>query len=267
MASLHLYPVKGCRGIDVHQVDVLAGGFLHDRRFMVLGADGAFVTQREQPALALVETAIDGDRLVLRAGERSAVLALEGHRGPSRRVKVFDDETDAIDVGGDAARFFSDHLGTSASLVYMAPETIRPVEPEYALPGDHVGFADGFPILLATLASLADLNAKLLASGATPVPIDRFRANIVVDGGEAYVEEKAARAKIGALMVRTPKPCARCQVVTVDQKTGEKSKEPLRTLAKYRSVKNKVNFAMNAIPDLPPNERVTIAVGDIVTFA
>lgn len=268
VASLHVYPVKGCRGISLERAEVHAGGFAHDRRFMVVGPDGAFLTQREEPSLAVVEVAIEGDALVLRAGDRRARVSLTP-TGSRRRVTVWDDEVDAIDVGGDGARFFSEHLrhlGGPVSLVYMPPETVRPVEAPYGREGDRVGFADAYPLLVATLASLADLNERLVAGGAAAVPMDRFRASIVVEGGGAYDEDAAATMTIGALTVRTPKPCVRCQVVTVDQATGLKSKEPLKTLAKYRSASNKVNFAMNAIPDLPGGAPITIAVGDPVTF-
>lgn len=267
VASLHFYPVKGCRGIALAEAELLASGLRHDRRFMVVDADGTFVSQREHPELARVATAISGDRLLLSIdGGAHATVAL-APEGPRRRVHVWDDEVDAIDVGGDAATFFSELLGEACSLVFMPPDVIRPVDAAYARPGDRVGFADGFPVLVASLASLADLNARLVAAGSPAVPMNRFRPNVVVEGGDAFAEESAVTARIGGVTFRMPKNCARCQVTTVDQATGTTGKEPLRTLASYRTVGNKVNFAMNAIPDLAADESAMLHVGDAVTYA
>lgn len=265
IASLHVYPVKGARGITLERAEVLASGLRHDRRFMVVGEDGVFLTQREHPRMALVDVAIEGDRLILSTDGRTASVPLMPE-GPRRRVRVWDDELDAIDVGGEGAALFSAHLGRACSLVFMPLDVIRPVEAPYGQPGDRVGFADAYPLLVATLSSLVDLNARLVKSGAAPVPMDRFRPSIVVEGGAPFEEESASRSRIGSITVRMPKRCARCQVTTVDQTTAATSKEPLRTLASYRSEGNKVNFAMNAIPDLAPGTSADICVGDVVTY-
>ncbi len=281
--SLHVYPVKAARGITLEKTDVLRTGLAHDRRFMVVDDAGAFVTQRRHPEMALVRTSIsaDGHSLQLSvAGDRVVTIPLhpETAREPKRvRVTVWKDEVDAIDVGGEGAELFSDHLKMRCSFVYMPPETIRSVEQPYGRPGDHVGFADGYPVLVASLSSLAHLNERLVENGSAPVPIDRFRANIVIDGDPAdpYGEERAgaiAIARAGtsfedgtSLVLRMPKRCSRCQVVTVDQRTAEVSKEPLRTLGAYRTEANYVYFAMNAIPDLR-DAPAEIAAGDHVRF-
>jgi uncharacterized protein YcbX len=233
---------------------------------MVVDADGTFVTQRKYPELARVAATIVGDRLLLAVdGGRSASVPLVPD-GPRRRVRVWDDEVDAVDVAGDAATLFSEHLGMPCSLVFMPSDVVRQVEEPYARPGDRVGFADGYPVLVASLASLADLNARLVAAGSPPVPMDRFRPNIVVEGGDAFAEEAATTARIGGVVFRMPKHCARCKVTTVDQATGIAGKEPLRTLASYRTVANDVNFAMNAIPDLAHDVSAVLRVGDAVTY-
>jgi uncharacterized protein YcbX len=234
---------------------------------MVLAKDGAFVTQREHPEMARVAVALAGDRMLLSVdgGPHASVpLAPEG---PRRRVRVWKDEVEAIDVGGEGAELFSQHLEDRCSLVFMPADVLRSVEEPYGQPGDHVGFADAYPVLIASLASLADLNARLVRSSSPAVPIDRFRANVVVEGGEPFAEEDASTARVGNVVLRTPKRCSRCQVITVDQRTGATSKEPLRTLASYRTLSNKVNFAMNAIPDLAPGETAMLRVGDPVTHA
>lgn len=260
--ALYTYPLKGARGIALHAADVLTSGIRHDRRFMALDAHGAFVTQREHPSMTQVETAIEGDHLFLSihgSPERAAVpLDYEAlaHR-PRRHATVWKDEVIAIDVGGEGAELLSDHLRQHCALVFMPPDTIRQVDLEFAQAGDHVGFADGYPVLIASLGSLADLNTRL----EVPVGIDRFRANVIVAGAEAWAEE-STHARIGTIDFRTPKKCARCVVITTDQQTGAVGKEPLRTLATFRREGNKVNFAMNAIPE----RAGAIRIGDEVVF-
>jgi uncharacterized protein YcbX len=255
--SLHVYPVKGARGIALQRAEVLASGIRNDRRFMVLDAKDTFVTQRRHPRMALVDVAISGEELLL--GGAKIPLCPDG---PRRTVRVWNDDVEAVDVGGDGAAFFSDWLGERCSLVFIPADVIRPVEEPYSQPGDRVGFADAYPLLVASLASLADLNARLKE----PVRMDRFRPNIVFEGGEPWAEDHAATMQIGNLALRTPKPCARCEVTTIDQATAARGKEPLRTLATYRSFSNKVLFAMNAIPELAADEATFIAVGDAVTL-
>lgn len=269
VSKIHVYPLKGARGIPFDRADVLTGGLRHDRRFMSLRADGTFITQRSHPRLALLETALvrdarGGDTLVLRSPDAGSVeislatLSLVAPEQPRRRVRIFRSETDAIEVPGGAAELLSAHLGERCLLAFMPDDVIRPVETPFGAPGDHVGFADGFPVLLATEASLADLNARL----ETPVPMNRFRPNIVISGGEAFEEERYRRVRVGTMVFRMPKRCARCQVTVVDQATAEVGKEPLRTLATYRTTESKVYFGQNLIPDAEG----VVAIGDEVTY-
>jgi uncharacterized protein YcbX len=268
IASLHVYPVKGARGTTLEHAELFASGIRNDRRFMVIGADGAFVTQRRHPSMALVDVAIAGDHMTVAVAGMTASVALAPlHlQRPRCRVRIWDDEVDAVDVGGEGAELFSDYLGERCSLVFMPPDVIRPVKAPYGRTNDRVGFADGFPVLVASLSSLADLNARLQQNGMEPVPMDRFRPSIVVEGGEPFAEDKAPMAHFGSVVLRMPKRCGRCQVTTVDQMTGATSKEPLRTLASYRTDANKVNFGMNAIPDLATDASAVIHVGDTVRY-
>lgn len=262
LASIHVYPVKGTRAISLERSDVLRSGLRHDRRFMVLAEDGTFLTQRSHPRLALVDVGFIDHALTI-GGAVNVPLDDEAYRHlPRRRAKVWDDEVEAVEVPGDASELFSDHLGEPCTLVYMPDDVVRPVEAPYGKTGDRVRFADAYPVLVASLASLADLNERLVARGEPPVPMDRFRPNLVVEGGGAYDEERYARAEVGALGLRLAKRCARCQVTTVDQRTAEVGKEPLRTLAAYRTEANKVYFAMNAIPE----GEAAITVGDRVRW-
>lgn len=279
VTSLVVYPIKGARGIPLERVDVVSAGLRHDRRFMILDAKGSFITQREHPKMALVDVAFvrdsSGPCTSLRLSVKDDIvaprtIAIEPAlgSGPMRRVKIFDDEVDAMDLSGDGATFFSEYLGESCSLVYMPMDIERPVEEPYGKPGDRVGFADAYPVLIASMSSLDDLNRRLEKAGSSPVPMTRFRPNIVIDGepGRPYAEDEAKTVRVGSLLLRTPKPSARCQVVSVDPDTAAVSKEPLKTLATYRTKSNKVLFAINAIPDLGPVEVASISVGDEVTF-
>ena len=258
LAEIHIYPVKGARGIALQRSDVLAGGLRNDRRFMLVDAQGKFLTQREHPRLALVTTAIEGDVLVLGAEASAVRVPLRPERGAHRHVKIFHDAVDAIEVGAEASSLVSSFLDAHCTLVFMQDHVVRPVDPRYALPSDRVGFADGFPVLLASRASLAELNGRL----ERPVPMNRFRPNLVVEGGAAFDEDRHARAVVGALTFRMPKRCARCTVTTVDQATAEVGVEPLRTLAGYRREGNNVYFAQNLVPD----GEGEIAVGDVVSY-
>ena len=261
LASIHVYPLKGARGISLEGAEARLGGLRHDRRFLLLDGDGGFVTQRSHPKLALVTTALTPSTLTIGAPGSSPV-AIPCAPAPAdaarRMVRIWDDDVEAVDVRGPVVELLSDFLGARCSLVFMPDDVVRPVEAPYGAPGDRVGFADAYPYLLATLASLAELNGRLEA----PLPMNRFRPNLVIEGGAPYDEERHARVRIGALTFRMPKRCSRCQVTTVDQATGDVGKEPLRTLATYRTEDNKVYFAQNLVPDAEG----TLAVGAEVEY-
>jgi uncharacterized protein YcbX len=275
VSSLFIYPVKGMRAVPVDRAEVLPGGLRHDRRFVVVrAADGVAVTQRQHPKLALGRAGItDGTlSIALDAGVVHvdlAPLSTGAPGAPRRRVRIFDDATEGAFAGAEAASLLSTFLGEPVELVFMPADVVRPVEEPHAEPGDRVGFADGYPLLIAAEASLAALNRDIVAAGGAPVPMARFRPNVVLTGSEPWMEEEAARIRIGSVELRTPKKCARCVVTTVDQDTAVKGKEPLVTLARTRTRPGDhgANFAMNAIPvlgaeDSPP----FIAVGDPVVF-
>jgi uncharacterized protein YcbX len=270
VSALWIYPVKSCRGIPLTQSAVEARGLRSDRRWMIVDDSGIFITQRTEPRLALVEVAVeyegqdgaDEPTLILRAPDepdlRVAAHASAGDAATGRRrVTVWRDEVDAIDCGDEAKRWISRWLGSSASLVFMPDDVRRPVKPAYARPTDIVGFADGFPLLVASTSSLDDLNARM----DRPVPMDRFRPNIVLTGAPAWAEDTWTRILVGAVPVRMPKPCDRCVITTTDQRTAERGVEPLRTLASFRRVDGKVFFAQNGVPDAAGSVRV----GDAVT--
>jgi uncharacterized protein YcbX len=224
---------------------------------MVVGDYGQFVSQRKYPRLALVRVQLKDGRLVLEAPQMQRLdLEVGDEEGPATRVQVWDDDCVAVDAGKEAARWFSIHLGCSARLVRMATDDARPLGAASAQPGDHVSFADRFPFLLISQASLDALNRRL----SLPVPMDRFRPNIVVEGTGPHDEDGWDRIRVGEVSFRVAKPCARCIVTTVDQATGERGREPLRTLSTYRTVDGQVHFGQNLVHD----GRGVIHVGDPV---
>ena len=256
VSALYVYPIKACRGVRVAEWPVVERGFDADRRWMIVDHAGHFVTQRDESRLALVKTAFAGDALRLEAPELAPLnLPRRYEVEATRAVRVWQDDG----VGcphPEGSAWFSEFLGAPHELVYMPDSQRRYVNPERARPTDIVSFADGYPFLLISEASLQDLNARL----ATPVPMERFRPNIVISGTQPFAEDDFAQLRLGDISFRGVKRCDRCTVTTIDIETGERSKEPLRTLASFRLSDSKVWFGMNLIHDGPGVLRVGDAV-------
>ena len=258
LSDLVVYPLKSAGGIRVAEAEVDRWGLMHDRRFLVVDPDGVFLTQRQLPRLALITPELRGETLLLNApGMGGLELPLYGSDLPTRKVQVWDDVTQAVPLGQKAADWVSTFLGTPCRLVRFSPAAPRTVDPAYAGPDDQVGFADGFPFLLIGEGSLADLNARL----DEPLPMDRFRPNLVVRGTPPFAEDGWQEITAGDVSFRVVKPCARCSVTTVEQTTGRFGKEPLRTLETFRRAGGKVMFGQNLIHEGPG----TLRVGDPVT--
>ena len=259
LTALTVYPIKSARGIAVSEWTVDDFGLQYDRRWMVVDRWGEFLTQRSHPRLALVSPSIEDGLLRIEApGMRSLELPLEPSASGSTGVRVWRDTCRAAWLGERPAGWFSEFLGTSCGLVYMAGETVRPADPAYAPVGTRVSFADAFPFLLISEESLADLNRRL----PDPLPMNRFRPNLVVAGTASYQEDRWNRIEINGLGLRIVKPCARCVVTTTNQSTTERGKEPLRTLATYREVNGKVMFGQNVV-----HERIgRLRAGDAVVI-
>lgn len=243
VASLHRYVIKSGAGDTLTQAPLDARGIVDDRRFMVVDDSGGFLTQRQLPALALIAAVVADGRLSLSApGRRTLAVDLTGPR-PRRPVTVWEHHGEGEDCGDAVAAWLGGMLGRAAHLVRMPDDARRPVDPRFAGPDDQTAFSDGFPLLLVNLASLAALNERL----AVPVPIDRFRANLVVAGAEAFAEDGWRRIRVSGITFDLVKPCARCATILVDQHTAERGIEPLRTLATFRTSGGKVLFGQNLV--------------------
>jgi uncharacterized protein YcbX len=268
LSALHIYPVKGLKGIDLSEAQCTDRGLRHDRRWMVVDAAGDFLSQRAHPRMATVWTDIREGLLSLaapHAGNVDVPIEAGGSRAARVRVRVWDSVVDAVPVSPYADAWLTDYLGLPCRLVYMPDETRRESSAKYAGPDKLVGFADGFAYLLASEASLADLNTRLAQKSHPALPMNRFRPNLVVAGGGAFAEDGWRELRIGEAILRAAKPCGRCQVTTTDQTTGEVAgPEPLATLATFRESREfGVMFGMNLVTVKQGKMRV----GDVVELA
>jgi uncharacterized protein YcbX len=242
-------------------------GLAGDRRWLLVdAATGKALTQRDSVLLTQVhpEYSADGAQLVIRTPGIADVVVPQPTHGDLLEVTVWSSTFPARRADPAAAKALSEFLDRPVDLMWMDDPTRRAVDPGYARPGDVVSFADGYPLLLGNSASLAMLNDWLAEAGSAegPLPMTRFRPNLVIEGGPAWAEDDwiGGRLRVGSIEFRVPKPCDRCVVTTTDQETGVRGKEPLRTLGRHRNVDQGLMFAVNLIPD----RTGTIAVGDEV---
>lgn len=268
LSALFIHPVKSLRGCAVGKISLDRRGIAGDRRFLVVDHNGRFLTQRTLPRMALIATRLDEHELALEATGHGSIRTPRASQPSAPRLKVSVWSSEGLvaeDCGPDAAGWLSDFLATPCRLVRAGDDFRRTVRKAPAgLERAEVGFADAFPGLLLTEASLADLNDRLLERDVEPVPMDRFRPNLVVAGAVPYAEDTWTRVRIGPVVFHCTGPCARCIVTTTDQATAERGPEPLRTLAGYRRDPHKpedVNFGQNVVPE---GEAGVIRVGDPV---
>jgi len=255
IASLVVYPVKSCAGVPVDEAVLTESGLDLDRAWMVVDATGGFVSQRELPRMALVRPQLKTYEIILRApGMLALHLAIDAVEQPVR-VRVWDDEVAAYDMGPVAAQWFTDFLGQPLRLVRFDPEHRRLSSLKWTSGVEAPNqFSDGFPLLVTSTASLAELNARLAAAGHVAVDMTRFRPNLVLDGVEAHDEDRLDVLRIttseGVAELRPVKPCARCPIPNIDPLTAESSPVVGDTLQAYRQdarLNGAVTFGMNAI--------------------
>lgn len=242
--GLYRYPVKSLRGAGLALATLDARGIRFDRRWMLINPEGRFLSQRQLPRMTLVRTLMMYDHLTLQAPDMSdLVLPRECADDAAVQVKIWQDDCLARSVGRDADAWLSEFLHSECRLVYLPDDQVRQVDTNYAKQGDQTGFTDGFPLLLISEASLQDLNSRM----SEPLPMERFRPNLVVGGCEPYAEDSWKRIRIGEIEFKLVKPCSRCAITTVNPETAQTGVEPLKTLSSYRRQGNKVNFGQNLI--------------------
>ena len=256
VSGLFVHPVKSCAGVALREARLMDTGLDLDRAWMVVDAEGRFVTQREQPRMALVRPQIKVLEVVLRApGMLALHLGINEVEKPAR-VQVWGDALDAWDMGDVAGQWFSDFLGRPGlRLARFDPEATRLASKQWTGEVEApIEFADGFPLLVVGEASLAELNQRLAAAGHAAVGIERFRPNIVLAGLQAHDEDRLHELRIataeGEVVLRPVKPCPRCPIPNVDPASGQSSPEVLQTLSAYRAdarLDGALAFGMNAV--------------------
>ena len=255
IASLHVYPIKSCGGVDLSEALLIETGLEFDRAWMVVDPAGRFVTQRELPRMALVRPALKSSEMVLRAPGMLALHVALDRVETATRATVWDDEVAAFDMGDLCAQWFSDLLGRPLRLVRFDPEQKRLSEHRWtgALDAEN-GFADAFPLLVTCVASITELNRRLEGSGEAAVTMARFRPNLVLDGldahGEDALDEIVFATDAGPVRLKLVKPCARCTIPDVDPVTAATGHAVGDALAGYRAdarVGGQITFGMNAV--------------------
>ncbi|MEU2158788.1 MOSC N-terminal beta barrel domain-containing protein [Streptomyces sp. NPDC019396] len=259
--SIHVHPVKSLAGFAPDTAVVEPWGLAGDRRWMVVDATGRAVTQRQHARLALASAVPghDGGILVTAPGQAPLTVTVPEPEG-TVVVEIFGEKVEAVPAGAASDDWFSAYVGAPVRLVHLDdPAHRRPVAPDYARPGETVSFADGFPLLVATRASLDALNSLIEQGdnpGEGPLPMNRFRPNLVVDGGDPWAEDQWRHVQVGEVRFRVSKPCGRCVVTTTDQSTAARGREPLRTLARHRRFGDRLVFGQNLVPETSGSVRV-----------
>jgi uncharacterized protein YcbX len=247
LTQINIYPVKSLGGISLQSAKVEDRGLQYDRRWMLVDEQNKFITQRLHPEMALLKVEIKNDLLTIKHIQNKLsplTIPLVPYDEEAINAQIWNDYVTTLKYGSDANMWFKEAVGFNCSIVYMPDSTKRKVDPEYAN-NKLVGFADGYPFLIIGEESLNDLNKRM----AEPLPMNRFRTNFVFSGGKAFDEDGWRTIKIGDIVFHAVKPCARCVITTINQTTGIKGKEPLKSLAAFRQKANKVMFGINLVAE------------------
>ncbi|MBA5606008.1 MOSC N-terminal beta barrel domain-containing protein [Duganella sp. FT3S] len=270
LTAITLYPIKSCAGLSLQEATLTEAGLMtqhiYDREWMVVDAAGRFMTQREHPRMALIVPRLKGETLELRA---PGMLRLEiplglphPEQAVARTVQVWDDSVLAYDCDALTATWFSNAIGVPCRLVRFHADALRKVSEKWTQGvAATTLFSDGYPVLVAGAASLDDLNARLVAAGRDPVPMNRFRPNLVIAGLEAFEEDYAAAYRLGEAELRPVKPCSRCPIPSVDQDTAQIGPDPVDLLRSYRAkpeLDGAICFGMNAIVMAGAGQRIRL---------
>jgi len=243
VSELYIYPIKSLGGIKVSRAEVTDRGFKYDHRWLLIDEHNRFISQREVALMALLRVVIEDDGLKITFNETSIIIPFNVENKELIEVIIWDDKCLAQLIDDKIDRWFTDVLGVNCRLVYMPDESLRPTDPRYTPDGSVTSFADAYPFLLISQASLDDLNSRLDVT----LPIDRFRPNIVISGGQPHQEDLMDELVINGVSFFGVKLCARCNIPTIDQQTAKAGKEPTKTMARYRSKNNKIYFGQNLI--------------------
>lgn len=265
LSEIWIYPVKSLGGIRLKSAKVLHKGLQYDRRWMLVDEQGGFMTQRVYPEMALFKPDLDTKNNTITITRKNATADPSitfnintDPAGETFHAKIWNDEVDVVEVSPKFSTWFSFHLKMSCKLVAFPESNPRPVDPVYKVNDEHVGLADAYPFMIIGQSSLDNLNSKL----DVPVPMNRFRPNFVFTGGEPHEEDTWRNFTIGKNRFVGVKLCSRCVLTTVNQDTGEKGVEPLRTLSTYRKRETKVLFGQNLVAldytEVHEGDRITV---------
>ncbi len=262
ISQLFIYPVKALGGISVSSAQLTDRGLEYDRRWMLVDENNLFLTQREYPQMALLQTAISETGIQIfhkQQPDKKILIPFHPVIKEKITVQVWDDTCEAVTMSSETNEWFSTQLQIPCRLVYMPDDSLRKVDSNYAVHNtDITGFSDGYPLLMIGQASLDELNRRLT----DPLPMNRFRPNIVFTGGKPHEEDEMENFITGDINFYGVKLCARCMVTTTNQDTGERGKEPLKTLSAYRMKNNKVYFGQNVLYNKPGR----LSVGDAISI-
>jgi uncharacterized protein YcbX len=243
LSEIFIYPIKSLGKVSLNQSYAEIKGFQYDRRMMLTDDAGNFLSQRKYPEMARFSVSMNIDGFLIHHDGEELFIPIKMNMKKSRQVTIWKDQLIVPEAGFIYSRWFSEHLNIKCHLVVMNKHTLRQVEEKYTILNETVSFSDGFPYLMIGSASLQDLNNKLK----NPVPMDRFRPNLVISTDRPFIEDEFDLFKIGDAVFKRSKACARCIITTTDQSTGKRDYEPLLTLSRYRKVDNKVYFGQNLI--------------------
>ncbi|MEJ1238893.1 MOSC N-terminal beta barrel domain-containing protein [Chryseolinea sp. T2] len=244
LSEIRIYPIKSLSGISKTQSRLLPKGLEHDRRWMLVDESGMFMTQRVHTSMALFHMQESAEGFVVsREGESIVLPYVQSEPSGAFEVQIWDDRVWAFEVNPAFSSWFTRKLGIICRLVAFPEQNARQIDPSYAAAGENVSLADAYPLMIIGESSLADLNSKLR----DPLPMTRFRPNLVFSGGAPFEEDTWKEFTIGENAFTGVKRCARCVLTTIDPLTGQKGAEPLKTLATYRKANNKIYFGQNVI--------------------
>ena len=257
VSQINIYPVKSCAGLSFESSVIVDTGFEHDREWMIVDDAGNFITQRQDAKLSLIKTTIIPNGVRLETSDVQAIDVSIVQEGERIHTEVWGNPCVGINQGNAVSEWLTNVTGKKCRLIHMAPDFKRLITKKYQTSGNEiVGFADGFPFLLSSEKSLEELNSRLDEK----LPMNRFRPNIVISGGVSFQEDSWKKIKIGSVIFRVAKPCARCEITTINQSTGQKGIEPLETLGTYRTKPKGIMFGQNLVQE----NNGTISVGDVV---